>query len=321
MLPSKFPWCTLVADERGKSYVVQWQVTDLEGSDMTPGIADAGLPVTGQRSRQTAGGSWSGVLSQPAAYVFAWAVAVAVSLTGCAPAAETPMSQPVAAMEAAWGPFARQCDSTRVSRTGTRWRLGETEVADVYETCVGFSVMLPGQDSAEITASVGRTNQPSSSMVVRIMRKTSGVARAAVPGDTGLLAQGSDAGDAAELLARNIGLTAHQVVSPNDTLALPVRLSLPFPLDVVLSCRPDGGHRDHGRDTLVLSCTLDQQLRTEHLDAQLQLAGVEEIDVQTGVRLSSALSGRLSGRKRLGGDAAWQSANDRLLYRRETEFE
>jgi hypothetical protein len=88
-----------------------------------------------------------------------------------------------------------------------------------------------------------------------------------------------------------------------------------------MSCRPDGEHRDHRRDTLVLSCTLDQQIHTERLDEQVQLTGVEEIDIQTGVRLSSVLTGHLRGRSRLGDDAAWHLANNRLLYRREMEFE
>jgi hypothetical protein len=288
---------------------------------MIPDRLDGWPLDSGRRCRRLAGQSGSRVLSQPLAFAFSGWVAVAASLAGCAPTADTPMNQPVEAMAAAWGPFARQCDSTRVSHTASRWRLGETQVGDVFETCVGFSAMLASQDSAEITASVGTPDQPSSSVIVRILRKTSGAARAAARGDTGLLAQGSDSPQAAEIMARDIGLTARQMVSPNETLPLSVRLLVPFPLDLVLSCRPDGGHRNHGRNTLLLSCTTDQEIRTDHLDAQVQLAGVEEIDVQTGVRLSSALSGRLSGRKRPARDAAWQSANERLLYRRETEFE
>ncbi len=231
------------------------------------------------------------------------------------------MSRPVEAMEAAWGPFARQCDSTRVSHTATRWRVGETQVAEIYGTCTGFSTMLSGSDTAEITASVGKINQPSSPVVLRIVRNASGAARPAAPGDTGLLAQGSDVTDDAAILARDIGLTARQVISPNDTLALPVRLSVPFPLDIVLPCHPDGMHREHGRDTLVFSCLLDQKIHTDRLDAQLWLAGVEQIDVQTGIRLFSVLTGRLNGRKRLSDNAAWHTANEELLYRRVTEFE
>lgn len=100
---------------------------------MIPAIADRGVPATGRSRRR--------VFAQPAAW-FGLA-AIALALTGCAPpAADTPMSQPVVAMEAPWGPFARQCDGPRVSHTALRWRLGETEVAQVYETCVGFSVMM-----------------------------------------------------------------------------------------------------------------------------------------------------------------------------------
>ena len=299
------------------SYTESRHVTDLKGSDMRPARAEESLLASGpppQRRRRRFGAGAAGC-------ALAGGIAIAAALSGCAPTPTTPMVRPVEAMDAPWGPFARQCDSTRVAHSATRWRLGETEITDVYETCVGFSVMPAGRDAAEITASVGKVNQPLSSVVLRILRNTNGVARPAAPGDDGLLAQGSDVADGAETLARDIGLTARQVVSPNDTLAIPVRLSLPFPLDVVLSCRPDGGHRNHGRDTLLFSCTLDQQFHTTHLDAQLQLAGVEEIDVETGVRISSVLSGRLSGRKRPGDGAAWQPANERLLYSRDTEFE
>jgi len=288
---------------------------------MTPGIADGLL--SGDRAAMPPAdqAKLSCILSQTAAYsCVGWVVAV-MSLAGCTPTADTPMSRPIEAMEAPWGPFARQCDSTRVSHITFRWRVGEEEVSDVYETCAGFSAMLSGHDAAEITASVGKIGQPSSSVVLRILRKTGGVARAAAPGDPGLLAQGSDAPDAAEMLARDIGLAARQLISPNEILAVPVRLSLPFSLDIVMSCRPDGEHRDHGRDTLVLSCTLDQKVHTDHLDGQVQLAGVEEIDIQTGVRLSSVLTGHLRGRSRLGDNAVWHSADNGLLYRREMEFE
>jgi hypothetical protein len=244
-----------------------------------------------------------------------------MSLTGCAPAADTPMTQSIEAMQAPWGPFARACDSTRVSRSTIRWRVGEVDVAELHETCTGFSSMPSGHDAAEITASVGEPDRPSEPTVLRILRRTDGVARPAMAGDAGLLALGSDAPDAAGTLARDIGLTARQLISPNDTLDLPVRLSMPFPIDIVMSCRPDGEHRDHGRDTLVLSCTSDQQVHTGRLDAQVQLAGVEEIDIQTGVRLSSVLTGHLHGRSRLADNAAWHLANNQVLYRREMEFE
>ncbi len=111
------------------------------------------------------------------------------------------------------------------------------------------------------------------------------------------------------------------MVSPNDTIALPVRLSVPFPLDIVLACHPEGVHHDHGRDTLVFSCLLDQKVTTDRLDAHLQLAGMEQIDVQTGIRLFGVLTGSLSGRKRSGDDTAWHTAEERILYRRATELE
>jgi hypothetical protein len=158
-------------------------------------------------------------------------------------------------------------------------------------------------------------------VTLRIPRQTGGAARPAKAGDSGLLAQGSDAPDAADRLACDIGLTQRQLITPDQTLALPVHLIVPYPLDTTLTCHPDGGHRDRGRDTLIVSCTLDQTVRTDHLDAQVSLAGVEEIDVKTGIRLSSLLTDYLSGRKRVANNAAWQSANDQLLYRREIEFE
>ena len=274
-----------------------------------------------RRCPQRAERGWSRVGSELPAQAFGLCIGVVLSLTGCAPDAGTPITQPVEAMEAPWGPFARQCDSTRLSHDTVRWRVGQTEVAAVYQTCTGFSAMPAGRDAEEITASVGTIDPPSSPVVLRIVRRTDGVARPARLVTPGLLAQGSDVPGAAEILARDIGLTARQVIHPNETLAMPVRLSVPFPLDVVLSCRPDGEHRDRGRDTLVFSCTLDRTVLTDRLDARLRLAGVQEIDVQTGIRLSSMLTGRLNGRRRLGEDAGWQSADDQLLYRRETEFE
>jgi hypothetical protein len=181
---------------------------------------------------------------------------------------------------------------------------------------------MPSGDRAEqITASVGRPDQPSAPVILRILRTSGGSTRVAMQGDTGLLAQGSDAPDAAKVLASEIGLTARQVIDRTEILALPVRLSLPFPLDIALSCRPDGGHQDRGRNTLVLTRSLDQEIHSDHVDAQIRLNGVEEIDVETGVRLSSVLTGRLSGRTRPNDDAAWHSADEELLYRRETDFE
>lgn len=249
--------------------------------------------------------------------------AIIASLSGCALSADTPLHRSTELMVSPWGPFARQCVSTRVAHDETDWRgrVRVYEVADVYTTCTGFSAMPAGADAEQITASVGNPDQVSAPVILRILRTSAGSARTARQGDSGLLAQGSDVPGAAEELASEIGLTAPQVIHPTDVLALPVRLLLPFPVDVSLSCRPDGGHVDRGRDTLVFTCTADQQVRSAQVDARIRLTGIEEIDVQTGIRLSSVLTGRLSGQTRLHPDAAWRSANDRLLYRRATDFE
>jgi hypothetical protein len=102
-------------------------------------------------------------------------VGLAGVLTGCAPQADTPMSRPVEAMQAPWGPFTRQCASTRVSEETMRWRVGDTDIGDVYETCIGFSSMPSGKDAAEITESVGEPNRPSSTVTLRILRRAGGV--------------------------------------------------------------------------------------------------------------------------------------------------
>ncbi len=120
--------------------------------------------------------------------------------------------------------------------------------------------------------------------------------------------------------SRHRALTARQLIGPGQTLAVPVRLELPFPLDVTLSCRPDGGHRDHERDTLVFSCTADEGVRTERVDLRGRLAGVEEVDVQTGVRLNGVLSGELSRRMRPSVAAAWQATNEHIHYTRTMEI-
>lgn len=272
---------------------------------MVAGFPGAGFRVAGRRFFVT---------------VAAWGL-VAVTVTGCTPHADAPMSQPVEAMQAPWGPFARQCASTRISYPQIRWRVGDADVSHVYETCVGFSSIPSGGDAAEITASVGEPNRPSSTVTLRILRRAGGPAQLAAAGDTGRLAFGSGESERAARLAEDIGLTRRQLIRPEDTLALPVRLSMPFPVDSILTCHPDRGRRDRGRDTLVFACTLDEAVHTDHLDARVRLAGVEEIDVQTGIRLSSVLSGNLDGRKRASDHGVWEAANENLLYRRETEFE
>jgi hypothetical protein len=89
-----------------------------------------------------------------------------------------------------------------------------------------------------ITATIGTGDPVSSPSIARFLRRPGGQAREAVPGDTGLLAQGSDDTDAAKTLARQIGLSEPQTIRSGQTLVLSVRLSMPSPLDVQLSCRP-----------------------------------------------------------------------------------
>jgi hypothetical protein len=112
-------------------------------------------------------------------YAIAGWVAVAASLNSCAPAADTPMSGPIDVMVSPWGPFARQCDSTRVSSDTTYrgGRVGVFEVANVYKTCAGFVAMPFGNNAAQITASVDKINQPSSPVILRILRTQEGAAR------------------------------------------------------------------------------------------------------------------------------------------------
>lgn len=248
-------------------------------------------------------------------------VALATALTACAPAADTPMAGPIEAMKASWGPFSRQCARTVVSHDTFRWRVGELEISHTYEACVGFSALPVGNGSTVVTASISGHDASAPPVILRVLRDPGGASRAAGAGDTGLLAQGSDDSAAARRLAGEIGLTARQEIDPGEALSLPVRLEMPFPVDVSLSCRPDGGHRDHGRDTLVLSCGMNREIRTDRLDGRLVLNGVEEIDVRTGVRLESDLTGHLSGQMRADNDGVWRSASDRVEYVRTMEFE
>jgi hypothetical protein len=171
-----------------------------------------------------------------------------------------------------------------------------------------------GAGDAQITASVGVVDQPASTVILRMKRSALGEVRPASPGDAGLLAQGSDVPDAAAAMARGIGLTERQMIAPGESMMLPVRLSVPFPVDLVLACRPDGQRRDRGRDRLVLSCVADQTVVTDRLDVRVVLAGVEEIDVKTGVRVSSLLTGHMVR-------AGRGASTVHLVYSRETEFE
>jgi hypothetical protein len=149
---------------------------------------------------------------------------------------------------------------------------------------------------------------------------TSGEARPAGPRDNGLLAQGSDDPTAADHLARQIGLASAQMINPDQTLLLPIFLSLPSPVELELSCRPDGKGRRDGRDTLILACTGNRDLHVDDFIGELKLAGVQEIDIQSGVRVASKLSGRLDGEK-LSDNNYWQSGNYRLFYSLDTDFD
>ena len=174
--------------------------------------------------------------------------------------------------------------------------------------------------STAITASIGPGDPSSAPIIVRLVRRAGGEAKAAAPGDAGLLAQGSDDPDAAESLARQIGLSRSQMIDPDQILLLPVLLSLPSPVEVELSCRPDGEGRLHERDTRIVACMGSQDLHVENFVGQLRLAGVEEIDIQSGVRVASRLSGRLNGEK-LSSKNNWQFNNYRLFYSLDTDFE
>jgi hypothetical protein len=88
-----------------------------------------------------------------------------------------------------------------------------------------------------------------------------------------------------------------------------------------VSCSPDGEAVDRGRETLAFACTLDEAIQTDCLSARLRLAGVEEIDVLSGVRLSGALVGSLTGQERFSAHAGWRSVDYHIWYGRTTDFE
>jgi hypothetical protein len=200
-------------------------------------------------------------------------------------------------------------------------RSGLKEKETNYRRCVGFAAMPASGGAMQITGSAttdGRSRVP---IVYRILRGPNGVSRPAASGDSGLLAQGSDNPMLAEEFADQIGLTRQQVIDPKDTLLLPILLHVPSPVEGTLQCRPDGGHVDRGRETLVFSCTLDEQVRTERLDAKVRLAGVEEVDVMTGVRLSGSFAGSLNGYERTNADVRGRHIDDHVWYDRTMEFE
>jgi hypothetical protein len=139
-------------------------------------------------------------------------------------------------------------------------------------------------DAMVITASTAANERSSVPILYRILRGPSGVSHPAAPGDSGLLAQGSDNPESSNAFARQIGLDRKQIVDPKEALSMPILLLVPTPVEGTLQCRPEGGAVDRGRETLIFSCTLDEQVHTDRLVARLRLAGAEEVDVLTGVR-------------------------------------
>jgi len=231
------------------------------------------------------------------------------------------MTQPVQVMEEPWGPFARQCTTTRMSHYESHRQLSPNEIAEAHTTCVGFSALQRADGSVEVTASMNADNPEANPIVLRILRSPSGASRTAIPGEPGLLAYGSDEPADAAVLARDIGVTARQMINPNQSLLLPIRLRVPFPVDGVLACHPNGEAIDHGRKVLVFDCTLDQDATTDRLRARIHLSGEQQVDIATGVRLSGEMSGWMNGRTRPNDRSPWQPANENVSYTKETEFD
>jgi hypothetical protein len=224
-------------------------------------------------------------------------------------------------MTSPWGPFARQCIVTRITNYAIVGRSGPSESTTSREICTGFAATPATGGGVQITASTSTGGQTSAPVISRILRQPLGVSRPARQADTGVLAQASDSPMLAETFASEIGVTRQQIIDPNGTLRLPVRLDMQFPLEATLTCRPDGGGVDHGRETLVFSCSLDEQVGVDRLTARVQLAGVEEIDVLSGVRLSSLLVGSVTGHDRANGQAQGRPVDYHVWQRRTTEFE
>jgi hypothetical protein len=248
-------------------------------------------------------------------------LAAAILAARCTPLPQATMTQPVQVMEQAWGPFARQCSTTRLAYYVPHRQLGPREVVLSHTTCIGFSATPRADGSVELTASMNADDPSADPIISRILRSPGGTSRTAESGDSGLLAYGSDAPDIAVVLARDIGVTARQMVSPNQELRLPIRLHMPFPVDGTMLCHPSGTVAADGRKVLVFACTLDQQADTSHLRARIVLSGEQRVDVETGVRLSGEMTGRLSGEIRVTDGSPWRPADDQVWYSKETEFE
>jgi hypothetical protein len=249
------------------------------------------------------------------------ALAVAIAAAQCAPVAQTQVTQPVQVMVQAWGPFARQCTTTRVSHYAAHRQLSPNEIVETHTSCVGFSALANADGSVEVTASMNADDSSANPIVSRILRSPNGTSRTARQGEPGLLAYGSDVPAVAATLARDIGLTARQLIDPNESLAVPILLRLPFPVDGVMSCRPSGETAYHGRKVLALACTLDQEASTQSLQGMIHLTGEQYVDIATGVRLSGEMTGWLRGQVRLNYRSPWQPADERVWYSKETEFE
>jgi hypothetical protein len=241
-------------------------------------------------------------------------------LCGCA-SSNTPMTHQEEVMTVPWGPFARQCTTTRTSHYVFAGKAGLKEVDTNRHDCIGFSAMPATGGAEQITGSAPSGDGSENPIIYRILRAPNGISRPAAAGDTGLLAQGSDNTAQAETFAEQIGLTRQQTIDPRDTVRLPIVLHVPSAVSGTLQCRPDGGGVDRGRKTLVLSCTLDEQVHTDSLDANLRLAGVEEVDVMTGVRLSGSFAGSLSGQDKANPQARAEHVDDHVWYQRTMDLE
>jgi hypothetical protein len=245
---------------------------------------------------------------------------IAAFLDACTPVVSARMSEPTEVMNTAWGPFARQCTSTRNWHNEAVGRSKPMEVTASYESCSGFAAMSVAGGAMEITVSTAIA-QSSTPIISRMLRSPDGVTRPAASGDTGLLAQGSASPKVAEIFASQVGLTRRQVIDPKGTLLLPILLQIPSPVIGTLSCHPNGRSVEHDREIFVLTCASDEMISSDRVAARMRLGGVEAVDILTGVRLSGELHGSLIGRERFNPQSRWQPADYNIWYRRTTEFE
>jgi hypothetical protein len=222
-----------------------------------------------------------------------------------------------------WGPFARQCANTYVSywANTNSAHVSPREKSENHSECWGFSVSPGPGGAAVVTASIGGSDRAAAATIVRFQRSPGGEVRTAQAGDTGLSAQGSDDPNAAAQLARQIGLSRQQMIAAHQKLDLLVRLNFPDPVDVPVTCDPDGGGQSHGRTTVILSCSGGRQVQTSLFVGRLRMSGVEEIDVRSGVVLSSRYSGRMNGEREVSGLVGGRHGDMQLFYSLETEFE